>query len=95
MRPFDWGLMERVAGMAAAAAGMWEQAEAHFETALSQVATLPNRLDEPLLRHRYGAALVQRGRPEDKARGEALLDQAREGYGRLGMKGCAVALATR
>jgi tetratricopeptide (TPR) repeat protein len=95
MRPFDWALTQRVAGMAAASAGMWEQAEAHFETALRQAVELPNRLDDPQVRHRYGEALLARGRAEDQARAQALLDEAREGYERLGMRWCAVALTPR
>jgi hypothetical protein len=95
MRPFDWALTQRVAGMAAASAGMWEQAEAHFETALRQAVELPNRLDDPQVRHRYGEALLARGRAEDQARAQALLDEAREGYERLGMSWCATALTTR
>jgi class 3 adenylate cyclase/tetratricopeptide (TPR) repeat protein len=84
-RPFDWALTQRVAGMAAAAAGLWDEAEAHFEQALVQAQTLPNVMDEPRVQHFFGKMLLDRGLPADLDRGRGLVQAAVEGYRRLGM----------
>jgi class 3 adenylate cyclase/tetratricopeptide (TPR) repeat protein len=86
MRPFDWSIEDRVLGMAAATAGLWEQAEEHFEQALVRATKVPVLLDEPIVRHRYGEALLTRGRPQDAGRAKALVAEAVDGYRRLGMR---------
>ena len=85
IRPFDWALTQRVAGMAAACAGQWEQAEAHFTEALAQAAAFPNVLDEPQVRHWYAKMLLDRGASVDHDRARDLLTSALEGYRRLGL----------
>lgn len=85
IRPFDWALTERVAGMAAAAAGLWDEAESHFTEALAQAEKLPNVLDEPQVRHRYGKMLLDRGRTEDRDRAREMVSSALERYRRMGM----------
>jgi tetratricopeptide (TPR) repeat protein len=81
MRPFDWALTERVAGMAAACAGKEDEALRHLERALEQARSLPSRIDEPQVLHQYGELLLKRG--DDRA--PALLERALEGYRALGM----------
>jgi tetratricopeptide (TPR) repeat protein len=81
MRPFDWALTERVAGMAAACAGRDDEAVRHFERALAQARSLPSLIDEPQVLHQFGLLLLDRG----DERAPALLEQALEGYRRLGM----------
>jgi hypothetical protein len=66
--------------MAAACAGLEDEAVRHFERALEQARTLPSRVDEPQVLHRYGDLLLRRG--DDRAR--ALLEQALTGYRALG-----------
>jgi tetratricopeptide (TPR) repeat protein len=81
MRPFDWALTERVAGMAAACAGEHEAAVRHLELALEQARSLPNLVDEHQVLHQYGELLLQRG----DERGRGLLEQALTGYRSLGL----------
>jgi hypothetical protein len=85
MRPFDWALTQRVAGMAAGCAGQVEQSIAHFEVALQQAASLPNRIDEPQVKHRYGEMLLSAGGPAAADRAHGLLDEALAGYRALRM----------
>jgi hypothetical protein len=85
LRPFDWALTQRVLGMAAAAAGLWDEAERHFETALEQALHAPVLLDVGRTRHRYGEALLRHGGAAGAARGRELLEQAVADHRRLGM----------
>ncbi len=82
---FDFALVHRVAGMAAAAAGRWEDATAHFEAALRQAGEFPVVLEEPQVKHWYGKMLLDRGRPEDAGRAREMIEHARAGYLTLGM----------
>jgi tetratricopeptide (TPR) repeat protein len=84
VRVFDHTTTERIAGMAAAALGRWDDADAHFSTALRQSESIPNRADDAAVRHRYADMLLRRGRPEDRDRALALLRDAVEGYERIG-----------
>lgn len=78
-------LGQRVAAMAAACAGRWEEAESHFERALRQARDAPHRLEEPQVGHWYGKMLLDRGRPEDRDRARQMIGSALEGYRRMGM----------
>ncbi len=82
---FDFTLVHRVAGMAAAAAGRWEDATAHFDTALRQAREIPVVLEEPQVKHWYGKMLLNRGRPQDSDRAHEMIEEALAGYGSLGM----------
>jgi tetratricopeptide (TPR) repeat protein len=84
MRQFDGALLERVAGMVAATAGLREEAEGHFETALRQSEALPHLLERPHVSHHYGRFLMDR-RGGDRARARTLLREALDGYRRIGM----------
>jgi tetratricopeptide (TPR) repeat protein len=85
IRPFDWALERRVAGMGAAALGQWDEAEEHFEQALAWSTQTPVLLDQPRVRHHHGRALLMRGRGQDAARARGLLTEALEDYRRIGM----------
>jgi class 3 adenylate cyclase/tetratricopeptide (TPR) repeat protein len=85
IRPFDWALERRVAGMGAAALGQWDEAEEHFEQALAWSTQTPVLLDQPRVRHHHGRALLMRGRGQDAARARDLLTEALEDYRRIGM----------
>jgi hypothetical protein len=85
MRPFDWALFERVAGMAAAAAGLWDDAERHYAAAMRQIDELPNRLDAPQVEYWYGKMLIDRGDPSERDRGLQLIDSARTHAAALGL----------
>ena len=82
---FDVVLAQRIAGMAAAAAGRWDQAQAHFETARRQADELPNRLERPQVLHWYGKMLLDRANADDHERARTMLVDALDDYGRLGM----------
>ena len=85
LRVFDVASMQRIAGMTAATLERWDQAQAHFSTALEQVESMPNAFDDPIVRHRYAEMLVRRGGPADRGAARALVDAAIKGYSRLGM----------
>jgi tetratricopeptide (TPR) repeat protein len=78
-------LLERVAGISAAAGEQWDVAEEHFRTALSQAEQLPHQLEQLETRRFYAEMLDERGRPGDRERALELLGQAISGYARLGM----------
>jgi tetratricopeptide (TPR) repeat protein len=73
-------LLERVAGMAAAAGSQWEAAEAHFATALEQAEMLPHRPEQAHTQRFYGRFLLERGGGGDLDRARSLLEQAVAGY---------------
>jgi class 3 adenylate cyclase/tetratricopeptide (TPR) repeat protein len=81
----DLVLAQRVAGMAAAAAGRWGQAQAHFEVARRQSDEFPNRLERPQVLHWYGKMLLDRANADDHERGRTMLVDALNDYRQLGM----------
>jgi tetratricopeptide (TPR) repeat protein len=78
-------LLERVAGIAAAAGEQWEVADEHFRIALRQADELPHRFEQLETRRFYAWMLAERGRPGDRERAADLLGEAIVGYSRLGM----------
>jgi hypothetical protein len=82
---FDLALAQRVAGMAAAAGGLWDEAVAHFEIARRQADEIPVRLEQPQVSHWFGKMLLDRGRPEDRDRGREMIEAALEDYKAFGM----------
>ncbi|MDX1382974.1 MAG: hypothetical protein R3190_04970, partial [Thermoanaerobaculia bacterium] len=80
-----FGLFQTVAGMAAAAAGSWERAEAHYRSALAQADETPYLLEQPEVRRWYAGMLIERGEGGDRDRAVELLSVARDQYGQLGM----------
>ena len=82
MRQLDGRLIQTAAGMVAAAAGLGDDAEAHFEAALRQADELPHLMERPHVRHAYGRFLLERG---DRERAVALLTDAAAGYAAIGM----------
>jgi DNA-binding CsgD family transcriptional regulator len=85
MRTSDGALIERVAGMAAAAAGLHKDAERHFEEAMRQALELPHLMERPQVRHFYARFLMERGGSGDAERAGTLLDEAAAGYRSIGM----------
>lgn len=78
-------LVETIAGMGAAAAGAWEQADAHYQTALEQAHEIPFQGEQPEVRRWWATMLLDRDRPGDRDRARDLLGEAVEGYRDLGM----------
>jgi hypothetical protein len=85
LRQYDGALIHRAAGMAAAAAGMDEAAQGHFEEALRQAQELPQLMERPQVRHWYGPFLLDLGGSGDRGRARALLEEAVAGYHSIGM----------
>jgi hypothetical protein len=85
MRTYDAELIERAAGVAAAAAGLQEEAERHFEQALRQALELPHLMERPAVRQFYGRSLIDRGGAGDDDRARMLLEEAVAGYHAIGM----------
>ncbi|MGD8330736.1 MAG: AAA family ATPase, partial [Acidobacteriota bacterium] len=82
---YNFGLIEKLAGISAACAGLWERAEEHFATALRQSRELPCRVEEPEVLRWHAWAARLRGRPEDRERARALGTEALEVAEDLGM----------
>jgi hypothetical protein len=77
---------QTVAGIAAAAAGQWEAAEEHFQTALHQAEAVPHRLEQAEIRRFHALMLMDRATPGDRERAGGLLRQARETYEQIDMR---------
>lgn len=82
---FEGRLLERVAGIAASAAGNWDTAEAHFLLALGQADELPHQLERLETRRFYAQMLTERAGPGDRERAQLLLQEAIDGFSRLHM----------
>jgi hypothetical protein len=86
-RAYDGRLVQTSAAMAAAAAGLPERAEAHFEIAMQQADRLPHVIERPHVRHFYARFLTERGGAGDRDRAHRFLDQAVADFRRIGMPG--------
>jgi hypothetical protein len=76
---------QTIAGMAAAAAGRWEAAEDHFQIAMQQAKSFPNRLEQAEIRRFHAMMLIGRAVPGDHERAQTLLREALESYTYIGM----------
>jgi hypothetical protein len=74
-----------LAGMAAAAGGLWDKAEEHYQTALRQAHELPHRLPQPEVRRWYARMLIDRDGPGDRDKARELPTEAIAMYRRIGM----------
>ena len=81
----DMRLLERTAGIAAAAGRRWDDAEEHFRTALRQASELPHLPEQAHTRRFFAAMLLERDGPGDRAEAAVLIKEARELYGSMGM----------
>lgn len=82
---FQGRLVERVAGMAAAAGRHWDLAESHFQTAIRQAQGIPHRLEAAETARFHARMLLDRSAGEDRARAADLLDDALGRYHSIGM----------
>jgi hypothetical protein len=80
-----WRLTQTIAGVAASAAHQWEAAEEHFQTAMRQAESLPNRLEQTEIRRFHAMMLIDRAAPGDREKAQTLLNEALESYERIGM----------
>jgi len=79
------GLVDKAAGIAAAAGEEWTLAEAHFEKALRLAEELPHRLEQPEVRRWYARMLLDREGSGDEQRARKMLIEAKAIYEELGM----------
>jgi tetratricopeptide (TPR) repeat protein len=80
-----YGLLQTVAGMAAAAGGQWEKAEEHYRTALRQAHEIPVVVEQPEVRRWYARMLIDRDGLGDRAKAHELLTEAIAMYRQIGM----------
>jgi hypothetical protein len=78
-------LTQTIAGVAAAAARQWEAAEEHFQTAMQQAESFPNRLEQTEIHRFHAMMLLDRATAGDREQAQTLLNQARQSYERIGM----------
>lgn len=81
----DVKLIEGVAGIAAAAAARWEEAQGHYEKALRQAEELPHLMEQSEVRRWYARMLLERDAPGDREAGRRMAEEAAAMYTRLGM----------
>ncbi len=74
-----------IAGIAAAAARQWEAAEDHFQIALQQAETFPDRLEQTEIRRFHAMMLIDRAAPGDRDKAQTLLNEALLTYTQIGM----------
>jgi hypothetical protein len=80
------GLLPReAAGIAAACAGAWSTAEAHFRQSLALCDDTPIRITQGTTREWYADMLMARNAGDDGARAATLYAEAAENYDRIGL----------
>jgi tetratricopeptide (TPR) repeat protein len=85
LRDIGLGLLQTVAGIAAAAGGQWDKAEEHYRTALRQAHEIPYVAHQPEVRRWYARMLIDRGGPGDREKARELLTEAVAMYRRIRM----------
>ena len=80
-----FGLVSRHLGLLAATMSRWDEASRHFEDCLASCRSMRARPIEAHIQYEYGAMLRARGRPEERVKADALLDQAIATATELGM----------
>ena len=83
-----WGIprfTQTIAGLAASSARKWEAAEEHFEIALQQAESFPDRLEKADIRRFHAMMLLDRAAPTDRTKAQTLLNEALETYTQIGM----------
>jgi predicted ATPase len=76
---------QTIAGAAAAAAREWEAAEDHFQIALQQTESFPDRLEQAEIRRFHAMMLIDRAARGDRDKARTLLDEALKSYTLIGM----------
>jgi class 3 adenylate cyclase/tetratricopeptide (TPR) repeat protein len=82
---WDGHLVRTRAGVAASAAGRWDDAERWFEDALARAVAMSNEMEVADIRRLRARVLLDRGRPEDAAQADELLRRSLDDYVRFGM----------
>jgi hypothetical protein len=74
-----WGIprfTQTIAGLAASSARKWEAAEEHFEIALQQAESFPDRLEKADIRRFHAMMLLDRAAPTDRTKAQTLLKRS-------------------
>jgi tetratricopeptide (TPR) repeat protein len=78
-------LTQTIAGVAAAAASQWKEAETHFQIAMQQAEHFPQRLEQAEIRRFRAMMLIDRGARGDRGEAQRLLNEALLSYRQIGM----------
>ena len=78
-------LIERMAGVAAAAGERWDAAEQHYSAAMRQADELPHQIEQAETRRFYAQMLLHRDRPGDREHARRISEEAIGIYRRMGM----------
>ena len=76
---------QTIAGLAAAGAHEWKAAEDHFQLAMNQAESFPDRLEQADIRRFHAMMLIDRAARGDREKARTLIDEALESYTRIGM----------
>jgi hypothetical protein len=76
---------QTIAGAAAAAARQWEAVEDHFQIALQQTESFPDRLEQAEIRRFHAMMLIDRAARGDGDKARTALGEALERYTRIGI----------
>jgi len=76
---------QTIAGLAAAGAHQWKDAEEHFQIAMNQAESLPDRLEQAEIRRFHAMMLLDRQGPGDLKKTKTLLGEALQTYTLIGM----------
>ena len=82
---YECGLLQAVAGIAAAAGGKWEKSVEHYEAALRLAYDLPFKMEQPEVRRWYARMLIDRDGQGDRHQARELLTEAIAMYREIGM----------
>ena len=77
--------VQTIAGLAAAGAHQWKAAEEHFQIAMDQAESFPDRLEQAEIRRFQSMMLRDRAAPGDRKTAQTLLGEALETYTQIGM----------
>jgi predicted ATPase len=78
-------LPRAAAGIAAACAGAWDAAEAHFRAGIAFCDSVPVRIGQGTTREWYADMLIMRSVGDDRARAATLYTEAAENYAQIGL----------
>jgi len=76
---------QTIAGIAASAAHQWDTAEEHFQIAIQQAQSFPDRLEQAEIRRFHAMMLNDRAAKDDREKARTLLSEALATYTQIGM----------
>src|SRR5258708_11366019 len=76
---------QTIAGIAAASAGQYENAEEHFRIAMQQAESFPDQLEQAEIRRFHAMMLIDRAAGDDRGKARKLMGEATDIYRSIGM----------